>query len=1236
MHRQFIGTMRPGIRAVFLAGALMLTCLLAAQEGPRPHAGNIEAAFLRLKNQGRYDEALEALAAWTLNLDDVPAIETNLLRMHELITHPELCSRALELTALLDASPVIRENPLLRARLHQASLVLNLKKGNLARADALKKKLGYLDGSLIGPFDASGRDSFDKDHGPGLADAERTEHRGRHCALSWFDAEPDRLGVIDAADLFHSVKDSAFYFRRAFDIDRDGRYEILLGKCGYTDLSLNGRVIYSSRKRHGFFHDQYRISLYLNRGRHLLILKTADSPQGLSFSLRMTGPSGEALLPSRPAAGPGVPFAESRVLGAGLNTTIDLAAEDESLAFRRGFWHHITGLSSLEERESRSLFESISEGSHPHSSALHYAGKGETDDERAESFHRRARDADIANLESCYELALLKLKRSLYYEAYPLIDAMQTGRPAGPLYLEALARYCLARKWEAPARQHIAALQSSKLSSRGHALALEMDIGDRNYLRALDHLGELQRHDSYDPRHWHRLYRLLMLGGRSRDAEDALHRAMAVHPSRVTFRAMLGSSLVDSGNPGGALPVLAAALHKAPYHRDTLAAMADAYLALGLHDKAAHYARRALLIDPENTALRLRLAVMQNGDDRSSRYRWRGDLSALVEKAAPYAHEPAVQLLDESITNLNGDGSSDMHVRTVFQINDDAVAEHFSYRHIVFAPEREKVENVSCVVHDGMLSREVTERYLKSLSDPESRLYYDLSSLIVPVPLLRKGSLLDFSYTVKSRRDETGGAFGRMALMGGRRRTMASNHVIIAPKSLKLYYGLRGSAGDAMRVEERPAYRTYRIQADNIPPRPDESAIPDESSFLPGALFTSFASWDDLVDWYRTLVAGRIVVSAEMRKAVESLTAAAASNEEKASRIYHHVVAQVRYAGFEMGVGGIRPRRTDQTYASRVGDCKDMSLLLVAMLREAGIRADLALVRTADMGPYERSVPHLGFFNHALCAVDLDGPLFLDATAEFTGFRELPEIDRGILALVVSEADHRFVEVEGSRYAPNVVTAENKIVLDEQGGARIERRLRKEGTTAPSMRSGMGDPGKNQRSLSAYWNGRHAGALVSGLDIIASDIEEPAEYAYTVSLPALCDRAGDDLVFRPYLTTSDYFSNYALARNRRLPLLLPAPATTSIRNRYAVPPGFRPHQLPRNERFSDPDFEAAFTFEIDGGDIIAASWIVTRTSRIEAHQYPRFREFSRFVNRKERERIVLVRERAAVEKTDQR
>jgi hypothetical protein len=262
--------------------------------------------------------------------------------------------------------------------------------------------------------------------------------------------------------------------------------------------------------------------------------------------------------------------------------------------------------------------------------------------------------------------------------------------------------------------------------------------------------------------------------------------------------------------------------------------------------------------------------------------------------------------------------------------------------------------------------------------------------------------------------------------------------------------------------------------------------MPPRSEILPALYFSSQRDWNDLAAWYRSLLRGKIIMSDEMKKDLAALISPGDSDMEKVSKIYNHVTDAIRYVGFELGIGALQPRSTDQTYRTRMGDCKDIALVLTAMLREAGIDASIAMVKTRDRGTTNTSAPSLGEFNHAICYVNLEGGFFLDGTRDNCSFRELPSDDRDIEALMVNEKTQRFINTGSSIYDPNSEHGNHRTHPESRRLRHPQENLEKHGDSAASSRQDLGDSRKKEKSLNEYWNNLFAGSSVSDLEIVDS------------------------------------------------------------------------------------------------------------------------------------------------------
>ncbi|MEM9025208.1 MAG: DUF3857 domain-containing protein, partial [Bacteroidota bacterium] len=92
----------------------------------------------------------------------------------------------------------------------------------------------------------------------------------------------------------------------------------------------------------------------------------------------------------------------------------------------------------------------------------------------------------------------------------------------------------------------------------------------------------------------------------------------------------------------------------------------------------------------------------------------------------------------------------------------------------------------------------------------------------------------------------------------------------------------------------------------------------------------------DLHGWYASLIKDvNQETSDELKAIVDSLTAGVDDELEKVRNIYYWVQDNVKYIAFEEGMEGFIPKEASQVCQSRYGDCKGMSSIIHAMLKEA-------------------------------------------------------------------------------------------------------------------------------------------------------------------------------------------------------------------------------------------------------------------------------------------------------------
>jgi hypothetical protein len=171
---------------------------------------------------------------------------------------------------------------------------------------------------------------------------------------------------------------------------------------------------------------------------------------------------------------------------------------------------------------------------------------------------------------------------------------------------------------------------------------------------------------------------------------------------------------------------------------------------------------------------------------------------------------------------------------------------------------------------------------------------------------------------------------------------------------------------------------------------------------IPMVQFATGASWKAIAETYSSLSDPQTIPADTQSILPNNLPS---DRMARITAIVAQLHAQVRYTGVEFGAARLTPMRPSEVIQRHYGDCKDKATLLVAMLREAGIPANLALLSTGPGIDVDPSLPGMTQFNHAIVYIPAAGKepaVWVDATAQFFQPGILPFEDSGRSALIVA------------------------------------------------------------------------------------------------------------------------------------------------------------------------------------------------------------------------------------------
>lgn len=180
--------------------------------------------------------------------------------------------------------------------------------------------------------------------------------------------------------------------------------------------------------------------------------------------------------------------------------------------------------------------------------------------------------------------------------------------------------------------------------------------------------------------------------------------------------------------------------------------------------------------------------------------------------------------------------------------------------------------------------------------------------------------------------------------------------------------------------------------------------------------WSTYPDWAAVVQWGRELFApGEL--APELRARVEELRTKEPAEEAQLSAAVALVQDEIRYLGLMMGQGTHRPNAPGEVWRRRYGDCKDKSLLLVAILRQLGFDAAVALVDSEGGRLLKDKLPAPTHFDHAIVCLRWQGKRYwIDGTAthQSTDLRNRT-VGHYDLALVLAEGETDLTPVEAPR-----------------------------------------------------------------------------------------------------------------------------------------------------------------------------------------------------------------------------
>ena len=287
------------------------------------------------------------------------------------------------------------------------------------------------------------------------------------------------------------------------------------------------------------------------------------------------------------------------------------------------------------------------------------------------------------------------------------------------------------------------------------------------------------------------------------------------------------------------------------------------------------------------------------------------------------------------------------------------------------------------IIRDGKIidRLELSEFYIyRAETDRDKLIYNGDLELAYILPDVRPGDTLDYAFTRHGKNLATGPNFFLRfqqkyddVTTNFRQRALVHNDVAVYSKSI--------NGGIDPQITQSGNYRSFDWNLEGHVPMSADANRPDWHFGWPTYHVGSYENWGDVGKYFSRHYEIPDPLPNNVRALAEDIRAAYDTPEQQLREALNRIQKDIRYLGVELGTGGYIPRGPERVLDRRYGDCKDMTLLLVSVLKGLGIHADPFLVETDIKGEISQWLPTHRAFDHIVVRAKIgDKTYILDPT----------------------------------------------------------------------------------------------------------------------------------------------------------------------------------------------------------------------------------------------------------------
>jgi hypothetical protein len=446
--------------------------------------------------------------------------------------------------------------------------------------------------------------------------------------------------------------------------------------------------------------------------------------------------------------------------------------------------------------------------------------------------------------------------------------------------------------------------------------------------------------------------------------------------------------------------------------------------------------------------------------------------------------------------------------------------------------------------------------------------YTDIKVKKFTMPAVEDGCIIEYAYEIKNLKPVLSMDYADTFFCRNLFPIEEDITEIVLPENLELKYK-KFKTDITPRIVADGKRKRYVFVSNRQKEIVPESRMPSlyDRDIYSQISFWTLNDWNVISKWYINLIAEQMKPDNELESFTKNLIDGKKTDEEKINAIFNFVSQNIRYIAVLLGPHTHQPHQASEIFRKRYGDCKDKTVLLLTMLKIAGIEGKPALV-PANGKYFDDSIPSLNAFNHIIAVVPFkDRYFWLDATNETASYDSPPFALPTKVFLMNKDGSYHFITTPALNDKKDYYHSDIKYNINREGNADIDYTYEFFGKAAEAIRYSFKYSPPEQRKKVFENRGIEVKALQLGS---FTNTQEPFVIKLNGTLKNLAQVLDEETMVLSNIISFDAYRDITAAGNRQYPINLTQSPYSKESSSYRFPPRFKIKRLPQNYTFKKP------------------------------------------------------------------